>query len=80
MAAVKEKYVRIKSDGGRTMGWHREMHITSDLEVFESDVPVPERIPDLVEWMFEQQAIKNDAAVAEKTAAAAAAKAAKAAA
>ena len=71
MAAGKEKYVRVKNDGGRTMGWNREMHITGDLEVFESDVPVPERIPDLVNWMFEQQALKTAAALAEKTAAAA---------
>jgi len=46
-----QKYVRLKNRDGLIIVLHRELHIIpDDMEVFELDGQVPERIPDLLEW------------------------------
>lgn len=58
-----QKYVRLKNREGLVIDYHRELHIVpDDMEVFESETPPPEKIPNLIDWMVAQQAQKAEKA------------------
>lgn len=45
------KYLRLKSDGF-VYDYNPELMATGDMELFESDTPPPERIPDLAAYLL----------------------------
>lgn len=71
------RYVVLNDRAGRVIDWNRELHITSEMEVFETNDTVPEFIPNLVNWMVEAKTAQIERMANERMAATAAAKAAK---
>lgn len=63
------KYIRLKDRDGFVIDWHHEIHIVPErMEVFESDVPPPERIESVVDYLVSVQAQKAAQKAAAKKA------------
>lgn len=66
---VSKKYIRLKNRNGHVVDWTPAIHIVpEDMEVFESDVPPPERIANLVDWKVSLIDQKAKDAVAKRAA------------
>jgi len=52
------KYLRMKSDGF-IYDWNHELAKVAGMELFETDKPVPEKIPDLMDFMSDEHAEKE---------------------
>jgi hypothetical protein len=62
-----QKYVRLKDRDGFVISWTPLLRLVPEnMEVFESETPPPEYIPNLVDWMVQAQSQKAEAAATAK--------------